>query len=566
MTHHVNFAASHWAMQPRTSQTFAASFIIMSDYESDYSEFSFDDASEDEPFDQSPPQESNRSIAIEYRMSTLEDFIYDEFIAVASKMQNLVLQMTKFDDLLLMLHYSKWQQYEMMDAYYDHQLEFFTECGINGGCTIEQESDYMCMICCECYQQVDVFSLDCGHKYCINCYGEYVKNEVPHGNLIRCMDPLCNLSISHLMVQKLYDRACGNDEDLGETTGDLRQIYGGNVLLKAATKAYILGRKRNYKWCPAPDCDGMVQILGRRYKEEDSYEDFDPIDESKLQDTDIRFIPIVSCPRDHEFCFGCGYENHKPCPCWVVKIWIKKCNDDSETANWIDANTHDCPKCQASIEKNGGCNHMTCSTCRFEFCWICSKEWSIHGTEYYKCNKFDKGLTELLESNRKQKKESLQRYLHFYKRFALHELSMKGDSKTLEVVNEKMNKFMEEQLKMNRNILSWIDVQFLQDAFRALRSGRKTLKWAYCFGFYLNLGNYADVFEHIQEYLSRSVEDLSKIFEQIISKKNKGKSTTIIMNEKQEIINLSALVTKRQKTLIECASSGLNDNILKLQT
>ena len=44
---------------------------------------------------------------------------------------------------------------------------------------------------------------------------------------------------------------------------------------------------------------------------------------------------------------------------WLHK-WIRKCDDDSETSNWIAANTKECPKCHVTIEKDGGCNHMVC--------------------------------------------------------------------------------------------------------------------------------------------------------------------------------------------------------------
>ena len=45
---------------------------------------------------------------------------------------------------------------------------------------------------------------------------------------------------------------------------------------------------------------------------------------------------------------------HEPVKCDLLKKWLQKCQDDSETSNWIAANTKDCPKCQTTIEKNGG--------------------------------------------------------------------------------------------------------------------------------------------------------------------------------------------------------------------
>jgi len=47
--------------------------------------------------------------------------------------------------------------------------------------------------------------------------------------------------------------------------------------------------------------------------------------------------------------------------------------EDSE--RFIRKNAKPCPGCQAPIEKNGGCNHMTCSSCRHEFCWLDLQPW-----------------------------------------------------------------------------------------------------------------------------------------------------------------------------------------------
>ena len=37
---------------------------------------------------------------------------------------------------------------------------------------------------------------------------------------------------------------------------------------------------------------------------------------------------------------------------------------------WLEKKTKRCPKCSEPIEKNAGCNHMTCR-CGHQFCWLC---------------------------------------------------------------------------------------------------------------------------------------------------------------------------------------------------
>ncbi|KAJ7932834.1 hypothetical protein B0H13DRAFT_1954860 [Mycena leptocephala] len=51
-------------------------------------------------------------------------------------------------------------------------------------------------------------------------------------------------------------------------------------------------------------------------------------------------------------------------------------------AKWREKNgVKQCPHCHADIEKNGGCNHMTCFFCKTHICWICLKTFSDQGSD-----------------------------------------------------------------------------------------------------------------------------------------------------------------------------------------
>lgn len=65
---------------------------------------------------------------------------------------------------------------------------------------------------------------------------------------------------------------------------------------------------------------------------------------------------------------GCGRIYHGETPCEISL--------DEATNAFVQETSKPCPNpnCNVHIHKTEGCNHMTCSRCRTEFCWICGDE------------------------------------------------------------------------------------------------------------------------------------------------------------------------------------------------
>ena len=183
----------------------------------------------------------------------------------------------------------------------------------------------ICQICFD-DEQTSMTSLSCGHKYCTDCWSTYIRGKVrEEGEVdIGCMMPECTL--------------LATDSFIRDTMANEPQTIQKHQELIVR---HFVGCNKNYKFCPYPGCTYTVSCPSAATK-------------SAL----TTMVPTVNCGAsdDHKFCFGCNVDgDHRPVICSVAKLWLKKCQDDSETANWIKSNTKECSQCQSTIEKNGGC-------------------------------------------------------------------------------------------------------------------------------------------------------------------------------------------------------------------
>ncbi|KAF8461121.1 hypothetical protein BDZ91DRAFT_772952 [Kalaharituber pfeilii] len=411
----------------------------------------------------------------------------------------------------VLLRHFKWQKERLIEQYLNNPEEVLEGAGLTASDErppkIEKVAGFVCDICCDDEPDVETFALKCNHRYCRNCYQAYLEQKIKgegESGRIQCPCEGCSTLVDSKAIKFL-------------TSSPITERY--QILLN---RTYV-DDKENLRWCPAPNCEYAIDCAIR----------------PKQLKT---IVPTVICQCGHQFCFGCGLNDHQPCPCALVKKWIKKCEDDSETANWISANTKECPKCIATIEKNGGCNHMTCRKCKHEFCWVCMGPWSEHGTSWYNCNRFEEKAGVDARDHQAKSRASLERYLHYYNRYANHEQSAKLD-KDLYVKTEKKMTLLQSQSGM-----SWIEVQYLDAASRVLQQCRQTLKWTYAFAFYLERNNLTHIFEDNQKDLEMAVETLSELFERPVEQ---------LASLKVEMMDKTAYVNNRRIILLDDTAKGL---------
>jgi len=184
---------------------------------------------------------------------------------------------------------------------------------------------------------------------------------------------------------------------------------------------------------------------------------------------------------------------------------------------------------------------MVCRHCNFQFCWVCLKDWSVHGYNKTVCNSYvepDK-TDDMNEATKK-----LQRWLFYFDRFTNHELSAKLDQELCNTTEEKM-------LAMTKTSqMSWIETQFIQTAVDELTRCRQTLKWSYAMAYFLAKGNQKEIFEDIQADLEQAVEQLSQMLEEPIEE-DTGREL------RQKITDKTVYVRKRHEVVLDDVAKGL---------
>jgi len=83
----------------------------------------------------------------------------------------------------------------------------------------------------------------------------------------------------------------------------------------------------------------------------------------------------MSCEKcSTQFCFNCRDFWHPDKTCQQAQKKKKKSRNDIKSEKRQLRSGKKCPCCGVYINKFEGCNHITCTYCKFEWCWICGQE------------------------------------------------------------------------------------------------------------------------------------------------------------------------------------------------
>lgn len=214
----------------------------------------------------------------------------------------------------------------------------------------------------------------CGHWFCLDCWADDLRARVSNGSSVlapACMADGCpQLADTTDLVRLLpVNTPATNATAAVKPDGTTAAEGEGcdrtllSLLQRSILSEYSRGNSR-LSWCANPK--GCDKIL------------FSPNTGSSA--------PVLTCPDcGFPFCGVCRAVSHRPASCAEFQSWDARIQNGGASLAKIMNVTKPCPECRERIEKNSGCNHMTCR-CGHQFCWICMGNWSKHsGSAAYSC-------------------------------------------------------------------------------------------------------------------------------------------------------------------------------------
>ena len=183
------------------------------------------------------------------------------------------------------------------------------------------------IICSICYNDIQnhliVKLSQCSHEFCQNCLKTYINNSISQNILdIRCPYDQCQEYIEEKIIKEYLSSSRYEDY--------LRYKLNNEM-----------AKNSDIRWCPRKECGKWIKVSKPTLE--------------------------VKCQCGQLICYNCGESLH------FGKTCQQRLYQDLKLYA-LHGKVKMCPKCKSRTEKLTGCNHMTCSRCKFEYCWRCLDE------------------------------------------------------------------------------------------------------------------------------------------------------------------------------------------------
>lgn len=378
----------------------------------------------------------------------------------------------------LLLRSFKWSQDKLLANYFDDISGSLKKAGIilpedggsdgtNGGGDDDSDT-FECPVCFDDVPIDESYALCCGHRYCAGCWEGHLSAMIEtlgkNVTTACCMHPGCKAVVSYTAWEKLVPPSLAD-----------RYWY-------FTLKEFVEYNSRSYVFCSNATCGRTIHYKGTGHCSD-----------------------VVECECGRRFCFNCGMEKHNPASCEQFDKWRAKETNDEESDRLLKATTKPCFHCGFPTERNQGCNHMTCSRCKGEWCWMCRGDWKTHGSHtggFYTCNKYETSDAKKIDDWAKNYMVDNERYKHYYERYFNHNLSKNEIEKKAPGLKREADQFW---------LRTGINCSVIGEALDLVMECRDVLKYTYVYGFYLENSKEKDFFEYLQSNAEGITERLSDI-------------------------------------------------------
>uniref|UniRef100_A0A8C4ZQJ7 Cullin-9 n=1 Tax=Gadus morhua TaxID=8049 RepID=A0A8C4ZQJ7_GADMO len=303
-------------------------------------------------------------------------------------------------------------------------------------------------------------TLSCLHYCCLCCWQKYLSARVEQNMVMSCTCPITDCRsqpTSQFFFSILSDK---------DTVAKYEQ---------ARLRGYVESCS-NLTWCTNPQ--GCDQVL--------------------CQDSLGSMGTCSKCCWSS--CFSCNFpEAHYPASCSHMSQWMddggfyEGMTMEAQSKHLAKLISKRCPSCQAQIEKNEGCLHMTCAKCNHGFCWRCLKPWKPTHKDYYNCSAM------VSKAARQEKK-----FQDYNERCTFH-----NQAKDFAVNLERRVSSVNEALQMKA-------LTFVIDACKVLAAARKVLAYSCVYSYYNQETEKMDVMEQQTEALDFHTNGLQILLEETL--------------------------------------------------